>query len=55
MSTPTTLSGTVIDLQKGDITTQNDMDAIVNAANANPITGEGAMHTKGDPKLPLET
>lgn len=43
-----------IELTKGDITNQIDMDAIVNAANAELRTGggvAGAIHMAGDPEL----
>lgn len=44
----------VLELIQGDITAQDDCDAIVNAANAQLRTGggvAGAIHGKGDPEL----
>jgi len=58
METQITIQGTSIELRKGDITAQKDMQAIVNAANAKLITGggvAGAIHKKGDPELSQET
>jgi O-acetyl-ADP-ribose deacetylase (regulator of RNase III) len=58
MKLKTTIGNTAIELIKGDITTQDDVEAIVNAANAQLITGggvAGAIHRKGDPELARET
>jgi O-acetyl-ADP-ribose deacetylase len=47
-----------IELIRGDIANQPDMDAIVNAANAELKIGggvAGAIHSKGDPELERET
>lgn len=47
-----------IELIRGDIASQPDMDAIVNAANAELKIGggvAGAIHSKGDPELERET
>ena len=58
METETTKNETTIELRKGDIILQNDIEAIVNAANAELRIGggvAGAIHTKGDPQLTRET
>jgi len=58
METQTTINDTIIELRKGDITSQEDIEAIVNAANAKLVTGggvAGAIHGKGDPELSQET
>jgi O-acetyl-ADP-ribose deacetylase (regulator of RNase III) len=58
MNTLKMINETAIELQKGDITAQNDIEAIVNAANSKLITGggvAGAIHSKGDPELSKET
>jgi hypothetical protein len=41
MNTLKMINETAIELQKGDITAQNDIEAIVNAANSKLITGGG--------------
>ena len=49
-----TIHSITIELIKGDIASQSDMDAVVNAANANLQTGggvAGALHEKAGPKL----
>lgn len=58
MKLKTTINNTDIELIKGDITNQDDVEAIVNAANEELITGggvAGAIHRKGDPELTRET
>ncbi|MEX2601071.1 MAG: macro domain-containing protein [Balneolaceae bacterium] len=48
----------IIELKIGDITRQPDIEAIVNAANAELRIGggvAGAIHRKGDPELEKET
>ncbi len=47
-----------IELTRGDISAQMDIEAIVNAANAQLRIGggvAGAIHSKGDPELERET
>ena len=47
-----------MEIVQGDITAQNDCDAIVNAANAQLMRGggvAGAIHQIGDPQLEQET
>lgn len=58
MVTKKTISRIAIELEKGDIIAQSDIEAIVNAANAELRTGggvAGAIHGKGDPELTQET
>jgi O-acetyl-ADP-ribose deacetylase len=52
------LNNISLEVVRGDITNQPDFTAIVNAANAQLITGggvAGAIHRIGDPGLTLET
>ena len=49
-----TIHNITIELVKGDIASQNDMDAVVNAANANLKPGGGvakALNEKAGPDL----
>ena len=44
--TETTISGLTIELKRGDIAGQDDMDAVVNAANAELKIGGGVAGAK---------
>lgn len=53
-----TISGVTIELKRGDIANQKDMEAVVNAANAQLRIGggvAGAIHRAAGPELAQET